>query len=150
MLGEVWSVESAMGDGSRCCNFLPVACVGPDRMRKAEARKIKIFPRGLHSLRQEISGDLSRFLKKSLTTPTVGAESRPNFRGRRVLGHLLPSRICMTRSSSDMTRSQGGLQVPFAGAIVGPKKIDQGNVANAVGVGPNPSHSRSFLENPPS
>ncbi len=103
------------------------------------------FSRGLHSLGPEISGELSRFLKKSLAAPTVGAESRPNFRGRRVLGHLLPSRICMTWSSSDMTRSQGGIQVPLVGAVVGPKKIDQGNVANAEGKGPNQTHSRGFL-----
>ncbi len=77
------------------------------------------FSRGLHSLGPEISGDLSisRFLKKSLATPTVGAESRTNFRGRRVLGHLLSSHMWMTHawSSSGMTRSQGGLQVPLVG-----------------------------------
>ena len=104
--------------------------------------------RGLHSLGTEISGDLTRFLKKSLATPTVGAESRPNFRGRRVLGHLLPSRICMTRSSSDMTRSLGEIQVPLVGAVIGPKKIDQGTVTNAMGKDPTPPHAHGVLKPP--
>ncbi len=83
-------------------------------------------------------------MKKSLATPTVGAESRTNFRRRRMLGHHLPSCMCVTGYSNDRTRWQGGLQVSLLGAVVGPKKIDQGNVANAEGKGPNPPHSHGF------